>query len=206
MENPAQENPSKPTEPPEQADAADNEPTLGDLLDSARRAHELVDALDLKKVSAHDQEEIQKLKAVSAAMEDLAQGKRVEHVDGVDDVVPALNEAQKRRSELLQILTQAGWSDNIGRILTNNEEGSTTRPMEIIPHQEGLPQFDVCLAPLHAKGLGNFAVCVSAAAVFATSLREPPEKHLWRTLSSGPYEGTDELLQLIDNFTSRVFE
>ena len=96
--------------------------------------------------------------------------------------------------------------ERMSRVLTLEDGEATLRPLEIIPHREGLPDFDVCIAPEEAVGLGNFALFVSATGIFAASINEPASKHLWRIARSRPYENFDELRGALQNYARTAFE
>lgn len=183
--------------------AAENEPedSLGDWIDRAKRAHELVDAVDLKKVAAHDPLEVSKLESVRTALKDLEEGKAIERVEGVDEVDPDVGEEQARVTKLFGDVAGAGWTDRMGRVLFVNGENSTAKPLELISHRQGLPDFDICIAPEHRYSDGNFGIFVSAQGVFAASINEPVSKHHWRIDRSRPYDNQTELVRSITQFS-----
>ncbi|NOX51200.1 MAG: hypothetical protein GXP16_11810 [Gammaproteobacteria bacterium] len=191
------ENPSEPK---------DSAESLQDWIERAKRAHQLVDAVDLSKVAAHDKTEREKLDTISHALEHLDAGRPVEHVEGVDDVVPQIDATRARKTELLNTLANAGWGENIGRVLHIEEAGQSLQPLELIPHNEGLPDYDICIAPQTAAGAGNFGIFVSPSGVFAASIHDPTSKHHWRIARSRPYDNEDELQQCVAQFRETGFE
>ncbi len=203
MENPSDdmEDTNKPPQPAEGASADAPQDTLDDWIDRAKRAHELVDAVDLEKVAAHDQAEINKLSTVGAALDDLAHGKAVDRVEGVDDVVPEIDAEQLRKTQLFSNIAGAGWVDRMGRVLSVDGKQSVVKPLELIPHQEGLPPFDICIAPEQRVSYGNYGIFVSAQGIFAASIAEPVSKHHWRIDRSQPYDNEQELLRSITQFS-----
>ena len=182
------------------------EVSLSDLINQAKRTHELVDAVDLKKVVAHDDEETQKLGTIKEALQDLEAGRAVDHVEGVDEVVQELDEAAQQRAALLAHLTEWGWAERVGRVLFSHHENTELRPIGLITHQEGLPEFSVCLAPETGVGAGSFGLFISDLGVFAGSINEPTNKHHWRIARSRPYESPDELKQILEQFSRTAFE
>lgn len=204
MENPGDEmekpqNQSKSTDPANPA--GHKEDTLGDWINRAQRAHELVDAVDLQKVTAHDPVELNKLETVGRALNDLGRGKEIEHVEGVDEVVPDIDENQQRKANLFSDIAGAGWIDRMGRILCVDEQGTHVKPLELIPHQEGLPEFDICIAPEQRLSRGNYGIFISSHGIFAASISEPVSKHHWRIDRSRPYDADDELHKSISQFS-----
>ncbi|MCR9259050.1 MAG: hypothetical protein NXH95_04980 [Pseudomonadaceae bacterium] len=206
MENPddAMEDPNRP-ENQEADDAPESTPdpqvdSLGDWIDRAKRAHELVDAVNLNKVAAHDGSEVSKLSTVADALHDLSEGKLVAHVEGVDDVMPEIDAEQQRKSDLFAAIAGAGWVDRMGRVLYVSAESEAVKPLELIPHREGLPEFDICIAPTQRVSYGNYGVFVSGHGIFAASIGEPANKHHWRIDRSQPYDSMDELMRSISSF------
>jgi hypothetical protein len=201
MENPDDEteNPQDTTEPTNTA--AESEDSLGNWIDRAKRAHELVDAVDLDKVAAHDPVELNKLGTVSQALNDLGRGKEIERVEGVDEVMPEIDEDQQRKAILFSDIASAGWVERMGRILCVDEEGTHVKPLELIPHKEGLPEFDICIAPEQRLSRGNYGLFISSHGIFAASISEPVSKHHWRIDRSRPYEADEELHKSIAQFS-----
>lgn len=204
MENPGDDM-ADPTPPPAD-DGRNDDDSLETWINRAKRAHELVEAVDLEKVAAHDAGEIHKLDSVSDALQQLSEGNAPDHVEGVDEVIPALDAEQQRRADLMAVIAEDGWVERMSRVLTLADGGATLRPLEIIPHREGLPDFDICVAPEEAIGIGNFALFVSATGIFAASINEPASKHLWRIARSRPYETIDELRGALRNYATTAFE
>lgn len=180
--------------------------SVQDWIDRARRAHDLVGRVDLEKVSAHDEDEVNKLDKVTNALDDLSQGQNVEYVPGVDeDEVPTLDEGQLRRSELMELLHAEGYADRVGRVFMPNAE-DPIRPLDLIPHQEGLPDFDVCIAPEHTPAEGAHGIFVSERGVFAALIPEPATRHKWRILRSRPFDDQREMLETVRRFTAKPSE
>ncbi|MEZ5549491.1 MAG: hypothetical protein R3E82_01240 [Pseudomonadales bacterium] len=177
-----------------------SEGSIRDWIDRARRAHDLVERVDLRGVAAHDPQAVEKLKKVGSALDELSAGRDVQYIDGVDeDEAPTLDEEQMRRSELMIVLSQAGLSDRLGRVYV---EGTTngTVALDIVPHREGLPEFDVCVAPDHSPADGAHGIFVSQLGVFSALIPAPPTRHRWRILRSRPFDDQREMLDIIRHF------
>ncbi|MEE4284002.1 MAG: hypothetical protein V2I41_18855 [Pseudomonadales bacterium] len=206
MENPddAMEDPNKPeNQSSDEAPASTPDPqvdSLGDWIDRAKRAHELVDAVDLKKVAEHDSTELSKLGTVTDALNDLSEGRLVAHVEGVDEVMPEIDAEQQRKSDLFAAIAAAGWVDRMGRVLYVSADQDSVKPLELIPHREGLPDFDICIAPSQRVSYGNYGIFVSGHGIFAASIGEPASKYHWRIDRSQPYDSMDELMRSISSF------
>lgn len=201
---------SEPQSSAEMSPADTSEQMDGESLEAwierASRLHELVDAVDLEKVAAHDASEVAKVSNVTQALDALSEGGAINRVEGVDEVVPELNARHQQLAELVEQLTAAGWGERLGRVLNVGPEGETLKPMDIIPHQEGLPEYDVCVAPRESVGSGYFALMISATAVFAAAVNEPPSRHHWRVYRSRPYDNHEEMLHVVKQFSRTAFE
>ena len=196
MENPADSNTQTPA-----ATASDS---LRELIEQAQRAHDLVEAVDLQRVAAHDAGELDKLANVTEALGDLAAGREVDHVEGVDEVIPQ-DPQLKRKLALLELLNGAGYDARVGRVLYMKDGKPTLVPHDILPHGEGLPEHLISVAPPAAVGNGHFGLFVSNNGCFAASLSDPASKHHWRIVRSGPFNSTDELLATLGRFDQGVF-
>ena len=175
-------------------------------INRAKRAHELVDAVDLKKVAQHDEIEVAKVGQVTSALRDLEQGHDVDHVEGVDEVVPVMDETMLRKAELIEKLSGAGWADRISRVLSVHGDAIELMPLDLIPHSEGLPEYDLCVAPEASPLSGHFGLFVSTSGVFAASIADPPSKHHWRIARSRPFDNDQELFASLKSFAQSAFE
>lgn len=182
-----------------------NEDSLEVLMQRAQRARELVNAMDLDKIANHDPSEVAKIGSVKDALENLQNGDAVEHVEGVDDVVP-VEPATSEKGRLIEIIKSIGMTEHVSRVMHQAGNDCSLQPFELIPHHEGLPEFLVTLAPKRVTGEGNFVVLLNQAAVFAASIKDPANKHHWRIARSRPYESTEELAQFLDQFIENAFD
>lgn len=183
-----------------------SEDSIREWIDRARRAHELVERVDLRGVAAHDPQAVEKLKKVGSALDELSEGRNVRYLDGVDeDEAPTLDEDRLRRSELMSLLAQSGLSDRLGRVFMEGA-GNGTVALDIVPHRDGLPEFDVCLAPDHSPADGAHGIFVSQLGVFSALIPDPPTRHRWRILRSRPFDDQREMLDIIRRFMTRHTE
>lgn len=171
-------------------------------IDRARAVQRLVGLVDLERIANHDVAEFKKLAKVSRAMNSLC----IENdnpVSGVDHTEEALtlDDHQMKRSELVRALDDAGYSDRLGRIYISNFD-DPIRPLDLIPHIQGLPEFDVCMAPEHSPPDGAQGIFISERGVFAAFIPEPAIRHKWRILRSRPYDDLAELLTTVRRFAA----
>ena len=184
---------------------AEEQPTdsVQDWIHRAKRASDLVDRVDLDKLAEHDTEEVNKLDKIADALGSLSEGQNVDYVPGVDiDEAPTLDEHQIRRSELMELLDREGLSDHLGRVYMSGAE-EAVRALDLIPHRDGLPDFDVCLAPEYTPADGAHGIFVSDRGVFSALIPEPVTRHKWRILRSRPFDDAGEMLTTIRRFMTK---
>lgn len=187
-------------------DEPDPNESVQDWIDRARRAHDLVERVDLDGIAGHDPQAVDKLSKVSEALAHLSAGKDVEYVPGVDeDDAPTLDEAQLRRSELMTVLAEAGLAERLGRVYLHGAEEPVSA-LDLIPHRDGLPDFDVCIAPDHTPAEGAQGIFVSERGVFAALIPEPVTRHKWRILRSRPFDDHAEMIEIVRRFVSKASE
>jgi len=180
--------------------------SIQDWIARARRAHDLVDRLDLQGVADHNPQAIEKLKKIGAALNELSEGRDVQYVAGVDeDDAPTLDADQIRRSDLIAVLSEAGLSDRLGRVYVDGQNEGTCA-LDLIPHREGLPDFDVCLSADHSPAEGAHGIFVSERGVFSALIPEPATRHRWRILRSRPYDDHREMLDTVRRFMTKNTE
>lgn len=200
------ENPETHMEGKQTGDQPHDGQSLREWMDRAQRAHELVDAVDFRKVAVHDQQEVEKLTPVAKALTGLATGNLVEHVEGVDEIVPEIDAHHQRKKDLFSTLATTANPERLGRVLHNAGESEQLLPLELIPHSEGLPEFYLCVAAENAVGLGNFGVFISATEIFAAAINEPTNKHRWHIVRSRPYENDEEMRESVEQLCRTAFD
>ncbi len=171
-------------------------------IDRARAVQRLVGLVDFERIANHDVAEFNKLTKVSRAMNSLCIEKdnSVSVVDATEEA-PSFDEHQMKRSELMKALDAAGYNDRLGRIYMSNFD-DPIRPLDLILHVQGLPEFDVCVAPEHSPPDGAQGIFISEQGVFAAFIPEPASRHKWRILRSRPYDDLAELLTTLRRFTA----
>ncbi len=175
-------------------------------IDRARRAQQLFAQVDLEKIVEHDPEEFEKLSKVSRAIESICseEDKPAATLPDMTDPIeeaPTLDERDQKRSELMRVLDAAGYGDRLGRIYMSNFD-DPIRPLDLIPHTQGLPVFDVCVAPEHSPPDGAHGLFISEQGMFVAFIAEPATRHKWKILRSRPYDDHAELLTTIRRFSA----
>lgn len=172
--------------------------SISDLIRQARRAQEIIARVDFRKVADHDPDEVQKLEGVSEALGKLANGEDVDRIDGIDEVKNT-DPRQAWIAELLELLDGVGYSDRVGRVCTlgPGDDPGSQKPLALVPHREGVPLHDLCLAPNFAPAEGAHGIFVSATGVFSAHVAHPYNRHKWKILRSQRYDSNAELLSII---------
>jgi hypothetical protein len=176
------------------------EDSVEDWISRAQRARALVGRVDLDGIADHDPQAIEKLIKVTDALGELSEGRNVDYIPGVDeDEAPEMDADQLRRSQLMVVLAEAGLSERLGRIYMQGDD-TPIKVIDLIPHRDGLPAFDVCLAPDHSPTEGAHGIFVSERGVFAAVVPEPVTRHKWRILRSRPFDDFHEMLATVQKF------
>lgn len=181
-------------------DEQNSDESVQEWIARARRARELVDRVDLDEVAGHNPQAIEKLAKVTDALGELSEGRNVEYIPGVDeDEAPMMDAEQLRRSQLMTALSDAGLAERLGRVYMQGQENPLT-VIDLIPHRDGLPAFEVCLAPDHSPAEGAHGIFISERGVFSALIPEPVTRHKWRILRSRPFDDFNEMLATVERF------
>jgi hypothetical protein len=179
--------------------------SLAELLEIAKRAQDIIARLDLEAVSKHDPAEVSKLKRIADAVTALDNGEQVDFVPGVDEdetVMPVIDPAKARASALLALLERQGYSERLGRVFVAGI-AEPLKPLAYVPHLDGLPEFDMCVAPEWSPVDGAHAVLVSERGVFAALVPTPVDENRWRIMRSAPYESESEMLTVLRRYLEK---
>jgi len=109
---------------------------------------------------------------------------------------PAAPAVDGRSAAALEALELDGLSDRLGRLLLS-DPNDPVLSADGIPHRQGLPAFDFCVAPERLPASGCYGLFVNHRCVFAALLPEPMADSRWRLLHTRPYEGEHELLDAV---------
>jgi hypothetical protein len=184
------------------------ERSLNELIEIAKRAQSILGHLDLEAIASHDPDAVAKLASVANAIQALDEGEDVAFIPGIDEDVkdaagpPVLDPRQVRRSELMELLDKAGYSNRLGRIYVEPSD-TPEKPLEFVAHQDGLPLFDICLAPDYSPADGAHGIFISNRGVFSVMVPKPIVENRWRVLRSVPYESEAELIDTVRRYIAR---
>ncbi len=181
------------------------ERSLNELIEIAKRAQSILGHLDLEAIASHDPDAVAKLASVAHAIQALDDGEDVGFIPGIDENVegpPVLDPRQVRRSELMELLDKAGYAARLGRVYVEPAD-TPEKPLEFVAHQDGLPLFDICLAPDYSPADGAHGIFISNRGVFSVMVPKPIVENRWRVLRSVPYESEDELIDTVRRYIAR---
>ena len=177
------------------------EESLADLMKQVRRAQEIISQVDFEKIASHDADEVSKLGGVTDALEALSKGEEVSRVDGIDEVENS-DPRQAWIADLMQLLDDSGYSDRVGRVYSINagDDSGQWKPLALVPHREGIPLHDLCLAPDYAPAEGAHGLFISATGVFSAHVTLPFSRHKWKVQRSQRYDSNEELLAIVASY------
>jgi hypothetical protein len=171
----------------------------------AKRAQSILGHLDLEAIASHDPLAVAKLSSVASAIKALDDGEDVGYVPGIDvneQGPPVLDPRQVRKAELMALLGDAGFADQLGRVYIEGED-PPDRALDAVPHQDGLPPFDICVAPQFSPTAGAHGIFISSRGVFSVMVPEPILENRWRVLRSVPYDEESEMLAIVKRYVAR---
>jgi hypothetical protein len=94
------------------------------------------------------------------------------------------------------------YTRRIGRVFATGA-GMGMVPIGKLPHRDGLPAFDNCLAPDDTPVDGAYGVFVSSTAVFAAVLRRPFDSHRWKVIETIDCKQQREIVDAVAHLLRR---
>ena len=179
--------------------------SLSELVDIAKRAQDIISRLDLDAVSRHDPAEVAKLQRIADAVSALDNGEQVNFVPGVDEdenALPVIDPAKARATALLAFLERQGLSARLGRVYVAGIP-EPVKPLAFVPHLDGLPDFDMCVAPDWSPVDGAHGVLISERGVFAALVPAPVDENRWRIMRSSPYDSDAEMVAVLKRYIEK---
>ncbi len=179
---------------------------MNELVEIAKRAQSILGHLDLEAIANHDPEAVAKLASVANAIQALDEGEDVAFIPGIDEDVkrrPAgAGSAPGPPIRTDGIARQGGLSNRLGRVYVEPAD-PPEKPLEFVAHQDGLPLFDICLAPDYSPADGAHGIFISNRGVFSVMVPKPIVENRWRVLRSVPYESETELIDTVRRYIAR---
>ena len=179
--------------------------SLDELLEMAKRAQTIIGHLDLEAVARHEPSEVDKLRKIASAVEALDRGEQVDFVPGVDeeeDGPPTIDPRKMRTATLMTLLDASGLGARLGRIYVSDGDPQE-KPLDAIPHTDGIPENDLCVAPDYSPTDGVHGIFISDRGVFSVMVPNPVLENRWRIMRSMPYDNDDELVEIVQRYVAR---
>jgi hypothetical protein len=162
----------------------------------ANAARELLSDIDFEQVQRHDSGAVARLNATRSQLQRLADA----NAPDPDRTPPQIEQDAVRVARFLECLESAGHGDRIGRVLMTQDEKTALRPLDIVPHREGLPPFDLCVAPMEGGRNGAHAVFVTSGQVIRALAPVPLVEHAWQIERQQDFSSEVEMLDLIESW------
>ena len=118
-----------------------------------------------------------------------------------EEPVRVADASDLNKIEIVERLETLG-EHRLGRIYVTNSE-RPWRSLDYVPHRDGLPPFDICIAPDHAPIDGAHGLFISGRGVSACVIAEPVTQHSWRVVKSLPWESLDEMMTIVSHLIER---
>ena len=102
-------------------------------------------------------------------------------------------------TELIDELDELGMGDQVGRVLLQADR-TTLRPLDLIPHREGLPPFDLVIAPSNSLVRGATGLFIAANELTLASVQAPIDNHPWHVESRTSFTNRAELIERLSSY------
>ena len=103
---------------------------------------------------------------------------------------------QQRRREVLESLSQAGLGGRLGKVYSTSIEGRL-QPFRDVPHKNGLPGFDMVMAPDFSPESGLHGIFVAAQEVMSCVLPGAEANRPWQVRERARYSTPEELVDIV---------
>ena len=103
---------------------------------------------------------------------------------------------QQRRREVLESLSHAGLGDRLGKVYSTSAE-VRLQPFRDAPHKNGLPPFDMVMAPDFSPESGLHGIFVAAQEVMSCVLPGADPNRFWQVRERARYNTPEELVDFV---------
>lgn len=100
---------------------------------------------------------------------------------------------------LIDDLDDLGMAELIGRVVLIADRPSY-RPLEVIPHREGLPSFNLVIAPRSGSLRGATGIFIGIKQLVLASVAAPIDNHPWRIDRRDSFDNQPELIELLSDY------
>jgi hypothetical protein len=187
----------------------DNKENMKELIDRAEEFTRLCKSVDYQSVLAHDA-------AAVAALQDVLQVLKKTLPRGGEDLgnyasaqagarqraaSPESSSAEKkalleRRRHFVEAFSQAGLGNRLGKIYSSLDDRRLLAFREV-PHQDGLPQFDMVVAPDYSPVAGLHGIFIGSQEVMSCVLPSPSESHQWQVRERHRFANNLQVVDLV---------
>jgi hypothetical protein len=192
---------------------ADNNDSSKALYDEAGRIVRLCETLDFEGIVQHRPNAINALQNAVRVLNvslprrggdglgEYASAQPAPRLSTTTDTPPEVSAEEKallqqRRREVLESLSQAGLGDRLGKVYSTSAE-TRLQPFREAPHKNGLPAFDMVMAPDFSPESGLHGIFVAAQEVMSCVLPGADANRLWQVRERARFSTPEELVDFV---------
>lgn len=187
----------------------DSKENMKELIQRAEELTRLCKSVDYESVLAHDsaavaalQDVLQTLKkTLPRGNEDLADYASAQPASRKRQPEGPESEAEKkalleRRRIFVEAFSQAGLGNRLGKIYSPLDDRRLVAFREV-PHQEGLPKFDMVVGPDYSPISGLHGIFIGSQEVMSCVLPVPGESHQWQVRERHRFANNLQVVDLV---------
>ena len=169
---------------------------LGKVVSASR-------SLDYELIIAHDKQEVAKLNRVleilqihpAASDESLENYARKQTSSSAGPA--AASALEERRRALLEPLAEEGFAERVDKVY-NSFSSERTTPIDKVPHQRGLPPYDMVLAPDFAPLAGLHGIFISGDTIMSVILPSDTQPSgEWQIVKKKRFASMEEMADMV---------
>ncbi|WP_145999066.1 hypothetical protein [Oceanicoccus sp. KOV_DT_Chl] len=189
------------------------------ILEKADQLLAASKSLDYDRIALHEPEEVEKLQTVLASLQitkkrisesldqyankqqspvrelDDLDGLMLEDSGGSDDKAAEASSGVDKEAMLSQ-LADEGFGDRVGRVY-NSFAGNRSLPFAQVPHERGLPEFLVVLAPDFTPVAGLHGIFITDKEIISMILPSDKANIDWTVIKSKGYSNEEEMIEFL---------
>ncbi len=186
----------------------DNKGNMKELIRRAEEFMRLCKRVDYQSILSHEPAAVAKLQNVlqelkktlprsDESLENYAQVQpapptRVAAPESEDEKVALL----ARRREFVEALSQGGLGNRLGKVYSSLDDRRLLAFREV-PHQQGLPKFDMVVGPDFSPVSGFHGIFIGAQEVLSYVLPSPADSHQWQVRERHRFATNAQLVDLV---------
>jgi hypothetical protein len=102
----------------------------------------------------------------------------------------------ERRRHFVEALSQGGLGKRLGKVYSSVDDRRLLAFREV-PHQQGLPKFDMVVGPDYSPISGLHGIFIGAHEVMSCVLPSPAESHHWQVRERHQYTKPSQVVDLV---------